>query len=421
MNNKFKVNNVIMLLICFISTTCFTYSQISDSISEKDSISTQKTFPLKYYKNFGPPYYPEIKLTEEDSLSWPIVFDLSVNFKDIKDLDVNNNFFTGKFGFNTYSKYGFEYITAEGEDLSYIFRHTDWVAAILNENEERLIGELIESDRSGLYKYYSSALNGEPDSVEDNVSNAQSLYEGKFSRTYLYIENEFDHKWDLGSYPFDTQKLIFEFNTLLDTSLVTIVPSKKFVSTFESNMKNLTAGYKITDVTYKNTYKSNPSEILQITPNFKRPEITQTLLVELNVEREGTVLFFKIFTGGILSFFISCMVFLIPLKELESRINLGVGGIFGAIGSSAFVYDILPVVNVFTKADAVNNLIIVMVVFNILVLLLQQMTFQRVNIEGKYMYESKEVKYFKRLQSSNYSFFFSIAIFSTVLIGIIIW
>tara|TARA_B100000787_G_C16033700_1_gene223899 strand:- start:295 stop:642 length:348 start_codon:yes stop_codon:yes gene_type:complete len=115
------------------------------------------------------------------------------------------------------------------------------------------------------------------------------------------------------------------------------------------------------------------------------------------------------------------MVFLIPLKELESRINLGVGGIFGAIGSSAFVYDILPVVNVFTKADAVNNLIIVMVVFNILVLLLQQMTFQRVNIEGKYMYESKEVKYFKRLQSSNYSFFFSIAIFSTVLIGIIIW
>jgi hypothetical protein len=115
------------------------------------------------------------------------------------------------------------------------------------------------------------------------------------------------------------------------------------------------------------------------------------------------------------------MVFLIPLKELESRINLAVGGIFGAIGSSAFVYDVLPVVNVFTKADAINNLIILMVVFNILVLLLQQMTFKRVNIKGKYMYKTVDIKHFRKLQDSNYSFFFSISIFSLILMSILIW
>jgi len=421
MNNKFKIKNILLLLICFISTVGLAYGQVTDTITKNDSIFIQKTLPLKYYKNFGSPYYPEIKLTEEDSLSWPIVFDLSVRFKDIKDLDVNNNFFIGKFGFSTYSKYGFEYVTAEGEDLTDLFRHTFWVTAALNEHEGRYIGELIESDRSGLYKYYSSAVDEEPVSIEENVSNAQSLYEGKFSKTYLYLENEFDHKWDLGNYPFDTQKLIFEFNTLLDTSLVIIQPSKKFVSTFDKNMRNLTEGYEITEVTYKNKYRENPSEILSITPTLKRPEVTQTFIVELNVKRSGTVLFFKIFTGGILSFFISCMVFLIPLKELESRINLGVGGIFGAIGSSAFVYDILPVVNVFTKADAINNLIIIMVVFNILVLLLQQTTFRRFNEDGKYYYKTVEVQYFRRLQNSNYSFFFSIMIFSAALLLILVW
>ena len=209
MNNKFKIKNILLLLICFISTVGLAYGQVTDTISKNDSIFIQKTLPLKYYKNFGSPYYPEIKLTEEDSLSWPIVFDLSVRFKDIKDLDVNNNFFIGKFGFSTYSKYGFEYVTAEGEDLTDLFRHTFWVTAALNEHEGRYIGELIESDRSGLYKYYSSAVDEEPVSIEENVSNAQSLYEGKFSKTYLYLENEFDHKWDLGNYPFDTQKLIF--------------------------------------------------------------------------------------------------------------------------------------------------------------------------------------------------------------------
>ena len=419
MNNKFKIKNILSLLICFILTVGLTYSQVVDSISENDSISSQKILPLKYYKNFGSPYYPEIKLTEEDSLSWPIVYDLSLNFKDIKDLDVNNNFFIGKFGFSTYSKYQFEYTTSEGEEVP--MRHTDWIVPSLEESEERVIGQLIETDRSGLYKYYDSGKDPEPSLIDNYPSNTESLYKNINTKTFTYLENKYNHKWDLGNYPFDTQKLEFEFQTAYDTSIVLIKPSKKFVSTFNKQMKNLTDGYQISEVTYRNVYTVTPSEILVITPTVKRPQVTQTIVVELNVKRSGTVLFFKIFTGGVLSFFISCMVFLIPLKELESRINLGVGGIFGAIGSSAFVYDVLPVVNVFTKADAINNLIIVMVVFNILILLLQQMTFKRFNEDGKYYYKTVEVKYFRRLQDSYYSFFFSIMVFSAALLIILVW
>jgi len=413
------MNKIINFLICLLVFTNISFGQTNDSIVENDSISTQKIHPLNYYKNFGPPYYPEVKLTDEDSLSWPIVYDLSMDFLDIKDLDVNNNFFIGKFLFNTYSKYGFQYITKDGEDLP--MRHSDWVAIYLKESDKRFLGTLIELDRDGLYVVYDKASDADPSNIENDVENSPSLYENMFSKTSVYIENEFDHKWDLGSYPFDTQKLVFEFQTALDTSIVAIHPSTKFPSTFKKNMRNLTSGYEITDVTYRNDYNTIASDMILISPTIKRPTVTQSFIVELNIEREGTVLFFKIFTGGILSFFISCMVFLIPLKELESRINLAVGGIFGAIGSSAFVYDVLPVVNVFTKADAINNLIILMVVFNILVLLLQQMTFKRVNIKGKYMYKTVDIKHFRKLQDSNYSFFFSISIFSLILMSILIW
>tara|TARA_B100000780_G_scaffold274536_1_gene239718 strand:- start:676 stop:1935 length:1260 start_codon:yes stop_codon:yes gene_type:complete len=419
MNNKFEIKNILSLLICFISTVGLAYSQVTDSISKNDSIFTQKILPLKYYKNFGPPYYPEVKLTEEDSLSWPIIYDLSVDFIDIKDLDVKNNFFSAKLVFNTYSKYGFKYVTESGDELP--MRHSDWIALYLKESDKRFLGSLIELDRDGSYVSYNKASDSEPSDIQTGLKNEPSLYGNMFSKTSISIENEFDHKWNLGSYPFDTQKLIFEFQTQLDTSLVAIKPSKKFVSTFRRNMRNLTAGYQITDVTYRNDYITTDSDMNLISPNFSRATVTQSLLVELNVRRSGTVLFFKIFTGGILSFFISCMVFLIPLKELESRVNLAVGGIFGAIGSSAFVYDVLPVVNVFTKADAINNLIIFMVVFNILVLLLQQTTFRRFNEDGKYYYKTVEVQYFRRLQNSNYSFFFSIMIFCSALLVILVW
>ena len=97
----------------------------------------------------------------------------------------------------------------------------------------------------------------------------------------MYVENEFDHSWDLGNYPFDTQKLLFEFQSTVDTSLVKIQPSNKYKSTFEPIMRNLTEGYLITDVTYRSTYKTSMSTILQMTPTLKRPEVTQNFIVEL--------------------------------------------------------------------------------------------------------------------------------------------
>ena len=374
--------------ICFIIISNYSFGQTNDSIPDID------------YKRFGPPYYPEVKLVEEDSLKWPMVFDVSMDFKDIKDLDVKNNFFIGKFVFDIYSKYDLEFNSINGDSLD--LSHPEWVQLYLKESEIRYFGPLVYARR---------------DVSEDSIL----LYGNQFTKSSMYVETDFDHSWNLGNYPFDTQKLLFEFQSTVDTSLVKIQPSSKYKSTFEPIMRNLTEGYLITDVTYRSDYKTSMSTVLQMTPTLKRPEVTQNFIVELNIKRKGGVLFFKIFTGGILSYFISCMVFLIPLRELESRINLAVGGIFGAIGSSAFVYEVLPVVNVFTKADAINNLIIGMVVFNILILLLQQGTFKRINVDGKYLYKTNEIKWFRNLQDSKFSFFYSIFVFFVILSAILLW
>jgi len=374
--------------ICLLIISNYSFGQTNDSIPDID------------YKRFGSPYYPEVKLVEEDSLKWPMIFDVSMDFKDIKDLDVKNNFFIGKFVFDIYSKYDLEFNSINGDSLD--LSHPEWVQLYLKESEIRYFGPLVYARR---------------DVSEDSIL----FYGNKFTKSSMYVENEFDHSWNLGNYPFDTQKLLFEFQSTVDTSLVKIQPSSKYKSTFEPIMRNLTEGYLITDVTYRSDYKTSMSTVLQMTPTLKRPEVTQNFIVELNIKRKGGVLFFKIFTGGILSYFISCMVFLIPLRELESRINLAVGGIFGAIGSSAFVYEVLPVVNVFTKADAINNLIIGMVVFNILILLLQQGTFKRINVDGKYLYKTNEIKWFRNLQDSKFSFFYSIFVFFVILSAILLW
>ena len=90
------------------------------------------------------------------------------------------------------------------------------------------------------------------------------------------------------------------------------------------------------------------------------------------ISRSGGWLFVKLFLGSFLAFLISWIVFLIPNKEFDSRIGLTVGGIFGAIGNRYFVDSTLPAVQVLTKADMINNLILGLLILNILIVIIQK-------------------------------------------------
>ncbi|MAZ50868.1 MAG: hypothetical protein CMC72_04010 [Flavobacteriaceae bacterium] len=406
-----KVFKVIFFSVTLIFASCSVVTEQKNSDlphqpSKNDSIKNMTK--LRDYKRGGE-FYPEFPLSENDSLEWPITYEITMEFQDIKNLDVKNEIFTSVHTYSSYrsipNPYQWELGKEEGygeEDYMIDWAHSDDFQHNLKESELRFIDDPI------LLEYI-------------NPNDSIFFYDNMVSKEARLIDSEFDLKWNLGNYPFDVQKLLFEFKASSDSSVVQLKPSKHFESTFVENMKNLKEGYRIVGITHRYEYQEIKTELIQISPELKRPTILQSLIFELNVKRRGVVLFFKIFTGGILSYFISCMVFLVPVREFETRVTLAVGGIFGAIGSMAFVYEVLPVVNVFTKADAINNLIILMVVFNILVLLLQKGTYRRVNVDGKYIYEEREFTAFKKLQDSQNAFFISLLSFFILLSVILLW
>ena len=69
------------------------------------------------YRYAGEPYYPEQYLDKQDSLKWPLILDISIDIKDIKELDEKRDKFFSKLVVSSYSEYDFEYITLKGEKV----------------------------------------------------------------------------------------------------------------------------------------------------------------------------------------------------------------------------------------------------------------------------------------------------------------
>ena len=70
------------------------------------------------FNRLGEPYYPELTLSENDSLSWPIEFDIAIDVRDIKGLEIGNESFFSKLVVSSYSKYDSIFITEEGYSQS---------------------------------------------------------------------------------------------------------------------------------------------------------------------------------------------------------------------------------------------------------------------------------------------------------------
>ena len=362
--------NKLLVLIVFV---------ISNSYAQNSSL-------IENYKYKGAPYYPEQLLNENDSLKWPINFEISIDVKDIKDLDISSNQFFFNMLVSSYSNYGKSFLTNSKDTISLL--HEDFFEIYVKENNLK-----------GSQEYPSNYYFDDP--------NYEYLFYDDFkSKSVKLVEAPFDHNWDLRNFPFDKQQLKFKFVTTVDTSIIKLRPSKKFKSTFNDPMENLKEGFNIESVDHNYVYNTDQSDLILISPGNTRGIVTETLEIVLNLDRQGSWLFLKLFMGGILSFLISCLVFLIPIgRDFESKITLGVGAIFGAIGNRYFVDSVLPGVQLFTKADAVSNLIIFMVVVNILIMILQY----------------SEKTFLPYLQSTKNALFYSIYIFTILFIAILLW
>ena len=329
------MKNIFSLILLFLFN--ISNSSIDNNRIESYKYSTTKMDSIIQSED----YYPH-NITDKDSFNYPLKVGVELNIIDIKDLTLKSNYFFAKFDFALYTEF----------DTIYISKLKDTVKL---EAARYVRPDYDESDKR-YFDFYLAEL------IEINDSLSVWQQPG-------YVENIFYHKWDLRNYPFDNQKLKINFITEKDTSVLRINENKYLKSSYNKNIENLIDGYTITGLDFNTGFRE--SSFLINTKKGKRKEILEYITYQVNISRDGSFLYFKLFFGTFLSFLISYLVFFIDKKEFETRITLSVGGIFGAVGNRYFVESIMPEVQVLTKGDLINNLVILLIVMNIFIVIMQ--------------------------------------------------
>ena len=316
-------------------------SALEDYSTAKKTIT--KTYSNEYY--IATNFYPYLELNRNlDSIELPITINTRIEVNDILGLDTTNDQFFMAVNYNVYSKLEPKFINYKKDTLT------------LFDLEKRISPSYVSSDR--LYEQELKYQGYDDINITDEV-----IYSG-------YIETDFFHNWNLKEYPFDTQRLQFKIGANIDTSIVRLNQSSFFKSTF-TNVKGLKEGYQIDAIEFEEEFNQQTNEETFF-PGVIRKAVYPVANYSILISRSGGWLFVKLFLGSFLAFIISWIVFLIPNKEFDSRISLTVGGIFGAIGNRYFVDSTIPAVQVLTKADMINNMILALLILNVLIVIVQK-------------------------------------------------
>jgi len=185
-----------------------------------------------------------------------------------------------------------------------------------------------------------------PNDFTDTIPEKDLYWYGKSYTAVLKKE------WDIRRFPFDKQKMTIELeesdhdieslvyvadkvNTQLDATLS--------LSNWEITGFEIVAGSK------------------QYNSSFGDPELAEASTyahAELNIyiKRHSFGLFFSLFTGMYVAFFISWLVFFIEPQYVDPRFGLSVGGLFASVGNKYIVDSVLPQSTTFTLVDKLHIL-----------------------------------------------------------------
>ena len=163
-------------------------------------------------------------------------------------------------------------------------------------------------------------------------------------------------EWDVTNFPFDRQVLTIELEeSILDTSeLVYLADTAN--SRFDRRIS--VDGWKIThfsisaaEKNYRTTYGD---------PHLSGESTYASAEVIFHFSRDGISMFFKLFTGIYVAFFISVLVFFMGPENPE-RFGVLVGTLFAGIGNKYVVDSLLPETTAYTLVDKVHTLAFIMI------------------------------------------------------------
>lgn len=158
--------------------------------------------------------------------------------------------------------------------------------------------------------------------------------------------------WDIRRFPFDKQSLTIELeDSNYDIqSMVYVADAEN--TRFDEHLK--LSNWKITGFTLQSDSRKYPT-------TYGDPSLTGSseyphAMLTLNIQRRSWGLFFSLFTGLYVAFFISSLVFFIDPVDVDPRFGLSVGGLFAAVGNKYIVDSILPQSTTFTLVDKLHIL-----------------------------------------------------------------
>ncbi len=189
-----------------------------------------------------------------------------------------------------------------------------------------------------------------PNAKETNVQMAFSEQKGGIRWASRRLTAILKKDWDVRRFPFDLQKMVIELEESdRDTSSIIYVPDRQntkidpklSLSGWKIERFELTTGARRYDTTYGDPTLTESSA-------YAHAEFA------LYLRRQTLGLFFSLFTGMYVSFFISWLVFFIDPIDVDPRFGLSVGGLFAAVGNKYIVDSILPQSTTFTLVDKLH-------------------------------------------------------------------
>lgn len=178
----------------------------------------------------------------------------------------------------------------------------------------------------------------------------------------MKMKSTMKQSWHVGDYPFDKQQLNVRIeNTVYDVDKL-IFKADTLGSNFDSTLTvdgwDVTSFKVSTGTTNYHTSFGDPKYKIQES-NYSHFDISMTL------ERDAWGLFFKLFAGMYIAFFISSVSFLIDPLQVEPRFGLPVAGLLAAVGNKYIIDSSLPETSEFTLVDSLHTTSFLFIFFTV--------------------------------------------------------
>ncbi|HMK04862.1 MAG TPA: hypothetical protein VK489_11750 [Ferruginibacter sp.] len=164
--------------------------------------------------------------------------------------------------------------------------------------------------------------------------------------------------WKIGNFPFDHQKLrLFFENSQYDANALVFVADtlgNHYDPRFTLNgwiidSCRMSVGKKIYETAFGDESMARP-----------RMEYS-SFRVTIGINREAGGLFWKMFLGMYIAFFIAYVCFYIHADGIDSRFGLSVGALFAVIGNKYIIDSALPESTTFTLVDTLHGITLIFI------------------------------------------------------------